>query len=77
MRFLEVLLNGSTWLFKDPRHKEINQQKNGQHDNALNILAHISSCMSSTYVLSIRFRWDMDVMSFDSYLMLGVMFPSF
>ena len=77
MRLLEVLLNGATWLFKDPRHKEINQQKKGQHDNTLSILAHISSLLSSPSVLSIRFRWDMVVMSYETYVMLGVMFPSF
>ena len=70
MRLLEVIIKEDTWLFKDQRHKETNQKKNRQHDNTLGISAQISSLLSSTSVLSVRFRWDMVVMSFYTYVML-------
>ena len=77
MRLLEVILNEYTWLFKKQRHKETNQQKKGHHDSTLSSSAHISSLLSSTSVLSVKFRWDMVVMSYDTYIMLGVVFPYF
>ena len=71
------IIKWSYMVIKDPRHKERIHQKKGQHESILNIPAHNSSLLLSPSVLSVRFRGDKDVMSFDTYVMLELMFPYF
>ena len=64
-------------VIKDPIHKEKIQQEKGQHDSTLSILAQSSSLILSPSVLYVRFWGDKDLMSFDTCVMLELMFPYF